>query len=155
MVEIVSNIAGSNSATYTRQYHFDSDRMAGTIASWGSKNENTDIQNIQSMQPHTQSGNHPTLSFGEFVDVVNPLHHIPIVNTIYRNLTGDTISPVAKIMGGGIYGGPIGAATSIAMAAIDEHGGGANSVISQAFNSASTDASTTQEPSQNQWRFNN
>src|SRR5215470_6180450 len=27
--------------------------------------------------------------FGDLVDIVNPLQHIPVVATIYRNMTGD------------------------------------------------------------------
>lgn len=49
-------------------------------------------------------------SFWDMVDIVNPLQHIPVVNTIYRQLTGDEISNFARIAGGGLYGGLIGAA---------------------------------------------
>jgi hypothetical protein len=31
------------------------------------------------------------MDFWDFVDIVNPLQHIPVVNTIYRELTGDTV----------------------------------------------------------------
>jgi hypothetical protein len=54
------------------------------------------------------------LSFGDLLDIINPLQHIPIVSTIYRKLTGDTMSPTAEIFGGALYGGIIGAAASIA-----------------------------------------
>lgn len=49
-------------------------------------------------------------SFWDLVDIINPLQHIPVVNTIYRELTGDQIGAVARIAGGAIFGGPIGAA---------------------------------------------
>ncbi len=42
------------------------------------------------------------------MDVLNPLQHIPIVGSVYRSVTGDEISGPAKIMGGLLYGGPIG-----------------------------------------------
>ncbi len=47
-------------------------------------------------------------SFGDFLDLINPLQHIPIVSTIYRAITGDEISGPAKILGGMLFGGPIG-----------------------------------------------
>ena len=53
------------------------------------------------------------LSFGDFLDLINPLQHIPIVSTIYRAITGDEISGPAKIMGGMLFGGPIGFITSL------------------------------------------
>ena len=46
--------------------------------------------------------------FGDLLDVINPLQHIPVVGSLYRNLTGDEISGPAKIMGGLLYGGPVG-----------------------------------------------
>jgi hypothetical protein len=48
------------------------------------------------------------LSFGDFIDLINPLQHIPIVSTIYRAITGDEIGGPAKILGGMLFGGPIG-----------------------------------------------
>jgi hypothetical protein len=54
------------------------------------------------------------LSFGDLLDVINPLQHIPIVSTIYRAITGDTMSSTAEIAGGALYGGLIGAVGSIA-----------------------------------------
>ncbi|MHA1154402.1 MAG: hypothetical protein ACTSQ7_17460, partial [Alphaproteobacteria bacterium] len=48
------------------------------------------------------------LSFGDFLDLINPLQHIPIVSTIYRAITGDEIGGPAKILGGMLFGGPIG-----------------------------------------------
>jgi len=49
-------------------------------------------------------------TFFDFLDIVNPLQHIPVVNTIYRSLTGDQIDPGSKIAGGTVFGGPFGAA---------------------------------------------
>ena len=57
---------------------------------------------------------HQGLSFGDLLDIVNPLQHIPIVNTLYRKLTGDEMSPTAEIAGGALFGGVVGAASSIA-----------------------------------------
>lgn len=61
--------------------------------------------------------------FGDLIDMVNPLQHIPLVNTVYRYLTNDTIKPVAQVIGGTLYGGPLGAATSFANVIIKEETG--------------------------------
>src|SRR3546814_15679006 len=50
----------------------------------------------------------PGLGFLDFLDVINPLQHLPIVGTIYRAMTGDTISDAARVAGGALYGGPFG-----------------------------------------------
>lgn len=52
-------------------------------------------------------------SFGDILDIINPLQHIPVVNSLYRKLTGDTIAPAMQIAGDALFGGPIGAAISL------------------------------------------
>ena len=59
------------------------------------------------------------MSFWDFLDIINPLQHIPIVSTIYREITGDTIQPSMRIMGDMLYGGVIGGMASIANAVVD------------------------------------
>ena len=69
------------------------------------------------------------LTFGDFLDIVNPLHHIPVVSTVYRAITGDEIAPGARLAGATLYGGPVGfvgaainnAVESKSGATIDEH----------------------------------
>lgn len=63
------------------------------------------------------------LSFWDLLDVVNPLQHIPVVNTIYRAVTGDEIRAPARIAGGTLYGGVVGLVASVASAAIKEETG--------------------------------
>lgn len=53
-------------------------------------------------------------SFFDFLDVINPLQHIPIVSTLYRAITGDEIKSVTKIAGSTLFGGPVGAALAVA-----------------------------------------
>jgi hypothetical protein len=53
-----------------------------------------------------------TMSFDDFLDMINPLQHIPLVSSIYRGITGDTISPVARIAGDALYGGVMGIASA-------------------------------------------
>lgn len=51
---------------------------------------------------------------GTLIDIVNPLQHIPVVSTLYREATGDTMSGIANILGGGLFGGPLGVVASVA-----------------------------------------
>jgi hypothetical protein len=60
------------------------------------------------------------ITFGDLLDIVNPLQHIPVISNIYRKVTGDTIDPAAMIAGGALFGGPIGAAISLAMSVIEQ-----------------------------------
>jgi hypothetical protein len=53
-------------------------------------------------------------SFGDFLDIVNPLQHIPVVSAIYRAVTGDTIGEGEKIAGDTLYGGIWGFVSSLA-----------------------------------------
>ena len=47
-------------------------------------------------------------SFGEVLDAVNPLHHIPVVSAIYRAVSGDEIGLGPRLIGAAIFGGPLG-----------------------------------------------
>ncbi len=60
------------------------------------------------------------MTFADFLDIINPLHHLPIIGSIYRAITGDEISPAARIAGGALFGGPLGLAGAVVNAAIDE-----------------------------------
>jgi len=62
-------------------------------------------------------------TFGDFLDIINPLQHIPVVSTLYRELTGDEISPHARIMGDTLFGGPMGFVSSIANVFYEEVAG--------------------------------
>lgn len=53
-------------------------------------------------------------TFGDFLDIINPLQHLPVVGTLYRAVTGDTIKTPEKIMGDTLYGGPLGGLSAIA-----------------------------------------
>lgn len=56
--------------------------------------------------------------FADIIDMVNPLQHIPLVSHVYREITGDEIKPISKIIGGGVFGGPAGAAVGLVDAAV-------------------------------------
>lgn len=63
---------------------------------------------------YEQTQNDDEYSFGDVIDIINPLQHLPVIGTIYRKLTGDTIKPMSDIIGGAIFGGPVGAIASTA-----------------------------------------
>lgn len=63
------------------------------------------------------------MTFGDLLDIINPLQHIPIISTIYRALTGDEISPGARIVGGALFGGPIGLGIAVVNAAVEASAG--------------------------------
>ena len=53
-----------------------------------------------------------TMSFGDFLDMINPLQHIPVLSSLYRSATGETINPVSRIAGDALYAGPLGIASA-------------------------------------------
>jgi hypothetical protein len=57
---------------------------------------------------------HQGFTFDDFLDIINPLQHIPVVSTLYRRITGDQMGPTAEIAGGALFGGLLGAVGSIA-----------------------------------------
>ncbi len=110
------------------------DRMGGSVPVWekastakqqteqrfaDALNESTSA-NTSSFQLSLNAENNPAESgaekpfgFGDLIDMINPLHHIPILGSLYRNISGDDIRGPGQVIGGALYGGPIGAATSM------------------------------------------
>jgi hypothetical protein len=76
-------------------------------------------------------------TFGDIIDIVNPLQHIPIINSIYRKISGDTIAPAMEIAGGALFGGPIGAFASMITTAFRSQ---------EKFDSADPDSPNNKEP---------
>ncbi|HEY4944186.1 MAG TPA: hypothetical protein VII56_22350 [Rhizomicrobium sp.] len=64
--------------------------------------------------PPAASTDESGFSFGDLLDIVNPLQHIPVVSTLYRAITGDTIKTFPKIAGDLLFGGVEGFASSVA-----------------------------------------
>lgn len=94
--------------------------------------------------PENSSFGDDGFTFDDFLDIINPLQHIPGVATLYRELTGDTINPGARMIGDTIFGGGIGLAMSVINSAVEETTGldiGAN-VIAMFSN----DDAVTPEP---------
>lgn len=61
--------------------------------------------------------------FETLLDIINPLQHIPFVATIYRAITGDEIAAPARLIGGVLFGGPIGFASAVANMLLEEASG--------------------------------
>lgn len=55
----------------------------------------------------------------DFIDLINPLQHIPVVGHIYRAVTGDQLSQEASVIGGALFGGPMGMIASTVNALIE------------------------------------
>lgn len=58
--------------------------------------------------------------FDDFLDIINPLQHLPIVGTAYRAITGDRIETPAKLAGGALFGGLFGFLGAVGSAAYEE-----------------------------------
>ncbi len=120
-----------------------SERMAGSVPAWvppqGGRDEalsriehagerSFDAVLAEALSYGPASGaarpiNEEPFGFGDLVDMVNPLHHIPLVGHVYRELSGDRIRPIAQIIGGAVFGGGVGAASALANVIIEEETG--------------------------------
>ena len=54
------------------------------------------------------------------LDVINPLQHIPVVSSVYRAATEDDISAPARLLGGALFGGPLGLGLALANVITEE-----------------------------------
>lgn len=104
--------------------HDLNDRTAGPMPSFGSMVFKTSLaaQEMSYMPQNANAANGAAhdlayegeddgFGFGDVLDIINPLQHLPVIGTIYRKITGDTIKPFSNIVGGALFGGPIGAAS--------------------------------------------
>ncbi len=96
-------------------------------------------------------------SFSDFVDMVNPLQHIPVISSVYRSIEGESINPVSRIAGDAIYGGAfglvsaaIGGAGAAANSVIESEGGKdiAGTVVASLFGDSSSDTTSPIVPTQ-------
>jgi len=74
----------------------------------------------QGPAPAAAKAERKSFTFDDFLDIINPLQHLPVLSTIYRHLTGDKIGLPEKIIGDGLYGGAIGFACSVGDAVFQE-----------------------------------
>jgi hypothetical protein len=63
-------------------------------------------------------------SFHELLSELNPLQYLPVIGTIYRAVTGDTIPESVRVAGSmvvsGLTGGPIGVAVNVALLGLEK-----------------------------------
>jgi hypothetical protein len=62
-------------------------------------------------------------TLGDVVDIINPLQHIPFVSTLYATITGDTQKSGSRLIGGALYGGPVGVFASAINLAFEQQTG--------------------------------
>lgn len=65
-------------------------------------------------QRSTNESSGSGLSFRDVLDAINPLNHIPIVSDIFESATEHQPSTFARLVGGTLFGGPIGFVASLA-----------------------------------------
>ena len=132
---MVENVLHSAQTQSQRTYN---SRTAGTMPVWGqtSTTKQAIAQNLQSPEKsaskidghayaateNTQKEESP-FGFADLVDMINPLQHIPLVNIAYQKITGDEIKPISQIIGGGLFGGALGAGGALVNVAIQAETG--------------------------------
>jgi len=62
-------------------------------------------------------------TFLDFIDIINPLQHIPVIGTLYREFSGDEIDPGSRVLGGTLFFGPVGTVASLANVIIEDSTG--------------------------------
>jgi hypothetical protein len=73
-----------------------------------------------SAKPAESNNEKNGFSFAGFLDIINPLQHIPIISSLYRRLTGDEITPVGRVAGDTLFFGVIGLASALVNTAIEK-----------------------------------
>ena len=62
-------------------------------------------------------------TFRDFLDVINPLHHLPVIGTLYRAITDDEIAPAPRVIGGALFGGIAGFVAGLVNAVVEDETG--------------------------------
>ncbi|MBT3237579.1 MAG: hypothetical protein HOK06_02700 [Rhodospirillaceae bacterium] len=62
-------------------------------------------------------------TFLDFLDIINPLQHIPVVGSLYRDMTGDEIDPASRVIGSTLFGGPVGTVASLVNVSLEQSTG--------------------------------
>lgn len=134
------------------------ERTAGPIPTFGSMVQETALAaqgNANAYAPASNSGNNTPdiayetkqpqddFSFGDVIDMINPLQHLPVIGTLYRKFTGDAIKPISNIIGGAIFGGPVGAVSSTVNVIVKDRTG--KDVAENAFSLVGMDVSPANE----------
>lgn len=62
---------------------------------------------MQMLQQEKQTDS-STSPLAVVADTLNPLQHIPIIGGLYRSVSGDNLSSAGMVLGGLLFGGPVG-----------------------------------------------
>lgn len=90
-------------------------------------------------KPYDHLVNDNFLTFDGVLDALNPLQQIPVVSTAYREVVDDPISAGSRLLGGLMYGGPIGFIGSLINTLIEDgFGADIGSLALSAFDEAPT-----------------
>lgn len=125
-------IAGQNTNQYQTAEEKDSRRatidnlsaaLGGEIQGAGYHKPSPFAMALRDTNPVIDDQQGDDFHFTDIIDMVNPLQHIPLVNTAYREFTGDDIRPVSRLIGGAVFGGPLGAAASMVNIAVENETG--------------------------------
>ncbi|MCX7931310.1 MAG: hypothetical protein N2588_02045 [Rhodovarius sp.] len=60
------------------------------------------------------------LTFRDVLRGLNPLHHLPVLGSIYRAATGEEVPAPMRVLGGALFGGPIGMLIAAATLAVEQ-----------------------------------
>ncbi len=71
--------------------------------------QNQEASSASALAPSAAAASGDEYGFADVIDMINPLQHIPVIGSVYRSLTGDTMKGMSSIIGGGIFAGPVGA----------------------------------------------
>jgi hypothetical protein len=76
-------------------------------------NTSNTIPTAAQLTPAPPAAHTSGFSFGDILDTVNPLQHIPVISGIYRAVTGSQISATSQIAGDTLYSAPFGGVSAL------------------------------------------
>jgi hypothetical protein len=116
-------------------------RLAPEPAATSEERFDSTLEALEKAEKESDFFGEDGFTFGDFLDLINPLQHLPVISTIYRAISGDEISQGSRILGGAIFGGPIGLASAVANAAVEQATGkDIGALALSIFDSDETDA---------------
>ena len=127
----ISPISSNAAAAYTPAV---SNVTSNTLIDDSDDTDSVDSRKYTKFDHSATEAGTTTMSFSDFVDMVNPLQHIPVISSIYRAIENESINPVSRIVGDMLYSGPLGV-VSVAMSGV---GAIANSLMESQTGSDST-----------------
>ncbi len=101
---------------YERVSGGDPERMGGTQIYYANMHDFAETFAAEAADPHV-------VGAADVLDILNPLQHLPLISSLYRDITGDQIKPGARMIGGAVFGGGVGLASSSVNAVIEEKTG--------------------------------